>query len=137
MGLEVKPPEDLLAAASAMMQQSYSPYSKFAVGAALRTASGNIYSACNVENASFPCGQCAESNAVTAMVAAGEREIAEIVVLSEANPASAPCGFCRQVINEFKVNPSLPIYLCSTAGECRSTSLSEILPLAFGPEDLQ
>jgi cytidine deaminase len=93
--------EKLFAAAAAVRQHSYAPYSGFAVGAALRTPSGAVYSGANVENAAYPLGFCAEAAVIAAMVAAGEREIAEILVLADGAEPVMPCGACRQRLSEF------------------------------------
>ena len=88
--------DDLLAAASAARANAYAPFSNFPVGAALRAASGRVHAGCNVENAAFPQGQCAEASAIGAMVAAGDREIVEAVVIGGGPDLCSPCGGCRQ-----------------------------------------
>ncbi len=96
--------DDLLAAALAVRERAYAPYSKFAVGAAIRTPSGAIYTGCNVENVSYPEGCCAETSAIAAMVAAGGRRIAEVVVMGGGERLCTPCGGCRQKLREFAPN---------------------------------
>jgi len=86
----------LRTAASEVRENAHAPYSKFKVGAAIRTASGAVYQGCNVENAAYPEGTCAEAGAIAAMCAAGEREIAEVYVIAECDVPVPPCGGCRQ-----------------------------------------
>ena len=107
--------DDLLAAAAAARANAYAPYSGFPVGAALRAASGRIYAGCNVENAAFPQGQCAEASAIGAMVAAGEREIVEVAVVGGGEGLCTPCGGCRQRLAEF-AGPETPVHLCGPEG---------------------
>ncbi|MBM3568506.1 MAG: cytidine deaminase [Alphaproteobacteria bacterium] len=128
--------EDLLQAARAAMERAYAPYSKFKVGAALRGANGKIYAGCNVENAAYPQGQCAETGAVAAMVLDGERRIAEALVMGEGAETIVPCGGCRQRLREF-ADDGLTVHLCDGRGIRRSTTLGALLPLAFGPDHLK
>lgn len=122
-------------AARTAAQSSYSPYSKFRVGAAVLAGSGKIYSGTNVENASYGLCNCAERIAIFTAVAAGERTIQAVAVYTPAKKATAPCGACRQVINEF--GPSaLVISVCNSA-ERTATTLDHLLPAAFGPKDLR
>ncbi|PPQ37474.1 cytidine deaminase [Rhodoblastus acidophilus] len=113
--------------------RAYAPYSHFPVGAALRAASGAFYCGANVENAAYPLGVCAETSAISAMIAGGDREIAEILVLGPRR--IAPCGACRQRIAEF-AHGSVLVYLADESGDCRRHALAELLPHAFGPESL-
>ena len=106
--------EELLAAARQAREKAYAPYSNFRVGAAVLGSGGRIYSGCNVENASFGLTCCAERNAIFAMVAAGETEIREILVIGESEEFLPPCGACRQVIAEFAPPPK-PWSTCATA----------------------
>ena len=122
--------QDLLEAARAAFANAYAPYSEFRVGAALRSAAGRIFAGANVENASYPEGNCAEASAIAAMVAAGEREIAEALVLADGPDLCTPCGGCRQRLAEF-AGPSLPIHLCGPQGLRRTVTLGELLPLSF------
>ena len=122
--------QDLLAAARAAFENAHAPYSRFRVGAALRSASGRIFAGANVENASYPEGNCAEASGIAAMVAAGEREIAEALVLADGPALCAPCGGCRQRLAEF-AGPGLPIHLCDPQGLRRTVTLGELLPLSF------
>jgi homotetrameric cytidine deaminase len=128
--LLLEAPEALLAAADAAMRNAYARYSDFRVGAALRTPSGAIHAAANVENAAYPQGQCAEASAIGAMVAAGEREIAAVAVVAEKLDICPPCGGCRQRLKEFAA-PDTPVYLGRPGGPLRVTSMAELLPLAF------
>jgi cytidine deaminase len=113
--------------------RAYAPYSRFPVGAALRATSGAIYAGANVENAAYPLGLCAETSAIAAMIAGGDRDIAEILVLGPKR--IAPCGACRQRISEF-AHGAVLVYLADESGECSRHALSELLPHAFGPEAL-
>jgi homotetrameric cytidine deaminase len=119
-------PEGLLQAAERAMRNAYAPHSGFKVGAALRTPAGSIYSGANVENASYPQGQCAETSAIGALIAAGEREIAAVAVVAEQLDVCPPCGGCRQRLAEF-AGPDTPVYL----GGHETTTVGELLPLAF------
>jgi cytidine deaminase len=126
---------ELIEAAARARANAYAPYSRFAVGAALRAQDGSIHAGCNVENAAYPQGQCAEAGAIAAMVAAGARRIREIAILADGTALCAPCGGCRQRLREF-AGPELPIHLCGPAGLRCTVTLGELLPLAFGPENL-
>jgi cytidine deaminase len=125
----------LLAAARAARTQAYAPYSRFKVGAAVLTSSGKIYSACNVENASYGLTSCAERNAIFKAVSDGERRILAVALAIDSPAGGAPCGACRQVIYEF--GPDAVVLLGGLRGEARVVSLKELLPLAFGPKDLR
>ena len=123
--------DDLLAAAAAARANAYAPYSNFAVGAAVRTASGRVFAAANVENASYPVGTCAEVGAIAAMVAAGERRITAVLVLGGGERALTPCGACRQCLAEFG-EADTPVYAASPDGAVRATfTLGNLLPEAF------
>jgi cytidine deaminase len=127
---------DLFEAAKGAQSSAYAPYSKFNVGAALRTPSGAIFSGCNVENAAYPQGACAETGAISAMALAGERRIVEILVIGDGDGLCTPCGGCRQRIREFAA-PETPIYIAGPEGLRLTTSLAELLPHSFGPENLK
>ena len=122
--------DDLFNAARAAMTNAYVPYSGFPIGAALRSASGAIYIGCNVENASYPEGWCAETSAIAAMVAAGETEVAEIAVLAEQMPLITPCGGCCQRLAEF-AGPDARVHLCDASGITRTVALGDLFPRAF------
>ncbi len=122
----------LIDAARDAQKKAYAQYSNFYVGAAVQTPSGKIYQGCNVENASFSLTICAERTALFSAIAAGEREFTHLVVATE-NGVS-PCGACRQVI--WELCGDIPVTLVDNTGVCRETSSSELLPYAFGQEDL-
>lgn len=125
----------LIAAARAAMAHAYAPYSRFRVGAALRAPDGSVHVGANVENAAYPQGQCAEASAVGALVAAGRMRIAEAAVIADTPELCVPCGGCRQRLREF-ADLDAPVHLANGAGEHRTVTLGELLPLAFGPEHL-
>ncbi len=125
----------LFDAAAAVRQHAYAPYSGFSVGAALISSSGAIFSAANVENAAYPVGTCAETGAISAMIAAGEREIVEMLVLAEGAALTTPCGACRQSIREFAA-PGVKIHAAGPAGVRGSFTMAQLLPEAFGPDNL-
>ena len=130
-----QPPEDLLARAKQAWRNAYAPYSGFRVGAAVRTPAGDIYAGANVENASYGLSRCAEQSAVQAMVSAGSRELAELLVFTDASEPAAPCGACRQILFEF--GETATVHLVSR-GDAASFTVSELLPQAFRltrPED--
>jgi cytidine deaminase len=127
--------DELFAAAAQARRQAYAPYSRFAVGAAVRGESGRLYLGCNVENAAYPSGSCAEQNAIGAMIAGGERRIVEIAVLGDAPAPVTPCGACRQRIREFG-DAATKIHAGAVSGARRSFTLDELLPEAFGPDAL-
>jgi len=120
----------LLAAASAVREHAYAPYSHFKVGAAIRATSGQIYTGCNVENVAYPEGTCAEAGAIAAMVAAGETRIAEVLVIADSPAPVPPCGGCRQKLAEFAA-PETQVALCTTDGKTRVTTVAELLPGVF------
>lgn len=127
---------DLYEAARAAMARAHAPYSKFPVGAALRTADGRIYSGCNIENASFPEGWCAETTALGHYVMGGGGEIAEIAVVAEKMDRITPCGGCRQRLAEF-AGPDTKLHLCDGTGIVETLSMADILPLGFRGETLK
>jgi cytidine deaminase len=122
----------LFAAAAAARVQAYAPYSGFRVGAALRTSNGGIFSGANVENAAYPVGTCAETGAIAAMVLAGERRIAEILIIGEGESLATPCGACRQRIFEF-ASEDVHIYVAGPEGVRAEFTIGALLPNAFGP----
>ena len=122
--------EELLKAARAAQKNAYAPYSKFKVGAALRTTDGAIHTGCNVENVAYPQGWCAEASAIAAMVGAGRKKIAEGLIVGPGSRMITPCGGCRQKLAEFAA-PGTPIHLCGPKGLVRTVTLGELLPLAF------
>ena len=127
--------EELKAAAIAMLDRAYVPYSHFPVGAALECSDGAVFTGCNVENASSPAGLCAERNAIFHAVAEGHTSFLRIVVAGRSEDFCVPCGVCRQVMREFA--PNLEIICLNAAGEERVFTLPELLPHSFGPEYLR
>ena len=129
--------EALVARAIAAKARSYSPYSRFAVGAAV-LANGKIYEGANVENASYGLSICAERNAMMAAVLDGARSLEAVAVASDASPPAAPCGMCRQTLYEFAADPAaVRVIMVNGSGERREMVLAELLPNAFGPRDLR
>lgn len=126
------PIERLVAAAAAAQAHAYAPYSHFPVGAALLARSGTVYVGCNVENASYGLAICAERNAVAHAVASGDRAFEAIAVVT--GNGVTPCGACRQVLAEF--GPTMLVIVADAAGNQRCYRLNELLPDAFGPEQL-
>ena len=126
---------ELLALARAAAGNAYAPYSRFPVGAAVRTADGRRFAGANVENAAYPQGQCAEASAIGALVAGGGGAIAEVVVAAPSTELCTPCGGCRQRLREFTPDDA-PIHLVDLERVRRTTSLAELLPLSFGPGHL-
>ena len=127
--------DSLFAAARAARDNAYAPYSGFTVGSALRAGSGRIYAAGNVENAAYPVGTCAEAGAISAMIAAGDREITEILVVAASAEPVMPCGACRQRIFEFAASETR-VHSAGIEGLRTSIALSDLLPHAFGPKSL-
>lgn len=121
--------EELVLAALYVQRRAYAPYSNFLVGAAIRTASGNVISGCNFENASYGLSLCAERGAVAAMIASGEREIGMVAVASRG--AVTPCGACRQVLSEFGSNFSVILVDSETQEVRQRWLIDELLPGAF------
>lgn len=121
----------LLDAAKAVQQNAYVPYSRFKVGAAIRGASGKIYAGCNVENVAYPEGTCAEAGAIAAMVAAGETELVEVLVIANGDLPVTPCGGCRQKLAEFG-KPDVPVTMTSETGQTQTSTIGGLLPGAFG-----
>lgn len=115
------------------MERAYAPYSGFRVGAAV-VAGGRIFTGQNIENASYPVSVCAERNAVSRMIDAGEHRIELVAVVTGAETPTPPCGACRQVLWEF--GPAAEVVATTVAGARRRWALAELLPDAFGPSDL-
>ncbi|RRR72275.1 MAG: cytidine deaminase [Candidatus Viridilinea halotolerans] len=125
----------LIGAAIAARNLAYAPYSRFAVGAALLTASGRIFSGGNIENAAYPLAMCAERVALFSAYAASERDIRALAVVTPTHDVASPCGACRQVMLELA--PHARVILLNLTGAVRYTSPAELLPHGFGPTQLQ
>ena len=126
--------DELKATAVAMLDRAYCPYSHFAVGAALECADGTVFSGCNIENAAYSPGICAERTAVAKAVSEGHTDFTRIVIAGRSADFCVPCGVCRQVLREFA--PDLEIICLNGKGEEQVFTLSELLPHSFGPEFL-
>jgi cytidine deaminase len=126
----------LFAAAKAAQGHAYAPYSRFKVGASILTPSGAIFSGCNVENAAYPQGACAESGAISAMALAGERRIVDVLVIGDGEGLCTPCGGCRQRIREF-ADAGTRVHVAGPEGLRATFALDELLPHSFGPDHLR
>jgi cytidine deaminase len=124
--------EELVAQATQARKRAYAPYSGYTVGAALLTKSGQVYTGCNVENAVYPLCTCAERVAVVKAVSEGEREFQAIAVSTK--NGGAPCGSCRQTLREF--GKDIVVLIADATGAYNETTVAELLPDSFGPEDL-
>ncbi|NVK75721.1 MAG: cytidine deaminase [Oceanospirillaceae bacterium] len=133
---DVKQSTELLEMATEAMNKAYVPYSRFQVGAAILTSTGQVYSGCNVENAAFPEGTCAEAGAIASMVLGGETQIKDIYVIGNGDALVTPCGGCRQKIREF-ASADTQIHICGAEGVRKSFTMNELLPYSFGPENLE
>lgn len=125
---------DLYSMATKCREKAYAPYSKFKVGAAILSENGQIFGGCNVENASYPCGTCAEAGAISAMIAAGEKKIKEILVVADTKQIM-PCGNCLQKIIEFADENTL-IHSADIQGHTKTFKLNDIIKHNFSAEDL-
>ena len=122
--------EEIVVLARSALAHAYAPYSKFPVSAVVVAGSGRAFVGVNVENGAYPLSRCAEQIAVGAMVAAGERSIREVLILSTSNEPVTPCGACRQILSEF-ADEETPIVCRNTAGKELRFKLGELLPAAF------
>jgi cytidine deaminase len=127
--------QPMLDLARAALANAHAPYSRLRVGACVRGASGRLYAGCNVENASYGLTLCAESAAIAAMVAGGDRRIVEALVVTERAEPCPPCGRCRQQLAELAA-PDTPVHMAGPDGVRLTRTLGELLPLAFGPDAL-
>lgn len=121
---------ELAAAARAVRENAYAPYSRFKVGAAVRAASGRVYVGCNVENVAYPEGTCAEAGAIAAMIAAGETRLTAVAVIADSPSPVPPCGGCRQKLAEFGAG-DVPVALATTSGATTLTTIGALLPGQF------
>lgn len=126
--------EELKAAAVAMLDRAYVPYSHFPVGAALECSDGTVFTGCNVENAVYPAGICAERNAIFHAVAEGHTDFVRIAIAGRSEDFCVPCGICRQVMEEFA--PEMEVICLNRKGEELALPLGELLPHGFGPKYL-
>ena len=126
--------DKLIESASTVRDRAYAPYSRFLVGAALLAADGRIFSGCNVENASYGATICAERATVVQAVSAGCTDFTAICVVAGESDQVAPCGMCRQVLNEF--NPDMAVIMAGTNKQYTLVSLKELFPCGFGRESL-
>ena len=127
---------DLIDAAKAARASAHAPYSKFLEGAAMRDEQGRVFAGCNIENASYPQGWCAEPSAISALIMGGGMRITEVAVMGNGDELCTPCGGCRQKIREF-ARGDAKIHCCTEDGELiRSFTLDELLPYSFGRENL-
>ncbi len=127
--------ENHIAATKEAMSKAYVPYSNYPVGVLIVTDNGNTYTGCNVENASYPLGNCAEASAIASMIMGGEKKIKHIYVMTKNDEGGIPCGGCRQRIREFS-DSNTEIFMCSKDGVQGRVNISELLPNSFGPEHL-
>lgn len=124
--------DELMVAALAVRERAHAPYSGFYVGAAIRDGAGRIHVGCNVENAAYPQGTCAEAGAIAAMIAAGgDRSLTEVLVVADSPEPVTPCGGCRQKLAEFG-GASVPVHLATLDGVQTTTTIGHLLPGAFG-----
>ncbi|OSP53877.1 cytidine deaminase [Pseudoruegeria sp. SK021] len=126
---------DLMTAARKVRDHAYAPYSGFKVGASLRSRDGQVFAGCNVENAAYPEGTCAEAGAIGAMIAGGATEIAEMLIIADCPRPVPPCGGCRQKLSEF-AGPDVVVTLATLSGETQVTTVGALLPGAFQTGDM-
>ena len=126
--------EELIKKAMEMLEFSYAPYSNFHVGAALLGADNKIYTGCNIENASYPCGICAERTAMSKAISEGKKSFSKIAIAGSSDQICTPCGLCRQFMYEFA--PDLTVLCSDDKGNFTEKKLNAFLPDGFGPESL-
>jgi cytidine deaminase len=127
--------EKLFLEAKNVRENAHAPYSQFKVGAAFLTENDSIISGCNVENAAYPQSQCAEASAIGNLISSGYKKIKEVVVIGSGDLLCSPCGGCRQRLREFASLDTL-IHMCNVHGHLKTSTLEELLPDSFGPENL-
>ena len=127
--------QKLFLEAKNVRENAHAPYSNFKVGAAFLTENNSIISGCNVENAAYPQSQCAEASAIGNLISNGHIKIKEVVVIGSGDLLCSPCGGCRQRLREFASLDTL-IHMCNMDGHLKTSSLAELLPDSFGPENL-
>ncbi len=128
--------EKLINSATLAYENAYAPYSRFRVGAAVLDENGNIHTGCNVENAAYPSGSCAEEQAIGNMVVNGGKVIKEIAIIGKSKELITPCGACRQRIREL-CDKDVKVHICDIDNGLRKTfTIQELLPKSFGPENL-
>ena len=125
--------KELIELAKEYRDRAYAPYSDFRVGAAVRTARGVVYGGCNIENSSYPMTNCAERTAIFKAISEGEKEFAALAVVADTEGPCPPCGACRQVMSEFRIDR---IIMANMKGDARIVTLGELLPFAFSDSDL-
>jgi cytidine deaminase len=126
----------MLAVARSAREAAYAPYSKYTVGAALLADNGQVFGGCNVENAAYPEGVCAEAGAISAMVLAGQRKAKAVLVVGAGEHQITPCGGCRQKLREFCDPKSFTVLAINDGGQQQQWTLEELLPGSFGPDHL-
>ncbi|RYE08942.1 MAG: cytidine deaminase [Hyphomicrobiales bacterium] len=126
---------ELFAAAEAVRAKAYAPYSRFSVGTAILAEDGKIYVGCNVENAAYPIGNCAEPSAIAAMLAGGGKRIRRVYTTGPGSAPVTPCGGCRQRIREF-ADQDVVVISHGVEGEPLHQTIAQLLPYSFGPEYL-
>ena len=125
---------ELVSKACEAMKSAYTPYSGFKVGAALLTKGGKVYTGCNIENASYPCGICAERTAMSKAISEGKKSFSKIAIAGSSDQICTPCGLCRQFMYEFA--PDLTVLCSDDKGNFTEKKLNAFLPDGFGPESL-
>lgn len=133
--MEIISEETLKNKADEMLNLAYVPYSKFPVGAALLSKAGDVFTGCNIENASYGLSICAERTAIFNAVSEGIQTFDKLVITGNTEGPISPCGACRQVMSEF-CSPDMPVILTNVNGDKKETTVAELLPGAFTPEDL-
>ncbi len=127
--------EKLIELALDARKNAYAPYSNYRVGAALLCEDGSVYTGCNIESASYPCGICAERTAMPKAISDGKRSFKTIAVVGSSDEICTPCGMCRQFMYEFA--PNLRVLCCNPNGGVKEYSLKELLHAGFGPSSLK